>query len=136
MNPIAWPVARAATNRLRRIALGQFALVLVACLAAALLPALPAAAQDFRRGLQCTNSGDYRAAWREWQPLAERGDADAQAGLGYLYFKGLGVRQSYALAADWYARSAEQGQPGAQFFLGAMYFYGDGVERNFVQAYA
>jgi TPR repeat protein len=136
MNPIASPVRRAGADRPRRFTFAQFALGLAACLVATGPFALPASAQDFRRGLQLYNLGDYSAAWREWQPLAERGDADAQAGLGYLYFKGLGVRQSYALAADWYARSAEQGQPGAQFFLGSMYFYGDGVQRDFVQAYA
>lgn len=100
------------------------------------MSAIPAAAQDFRRGLQSYNSGDYAAARREWQPLAEQGNAEAQAGLGYLYFKGLGVGQNYTLAALWYGRSAEQGQPSAQFFLGAMYFYGDGVERDFVRAHA
>jgi len=118
--------------------LGRIALGLAIGLAAATISATVTLAQteDFRRGLQSYNFGDYPGARTAWQPLAERGDADAQAGLGYLYFKGLGVRQSYAIAADWYARSAEQGQPGAQFFLGSMYFYGDGVERDFVQAYA
>ena len=97
---------------------------------------LPASGQDFRRGLQSYNHGDYSGARDEWQPLAERGDADAQAGLAYLYLKGLGVRQNTTAARDWYARSAEQGYPGAQFILGTMYFYGDGIERDFVLAYA
>jgi hypothetical protein len=123
-------------GRAPRHAHATTARVVAACVIALLSIVPPAAAQDFRSGLRLYNFGDFRAALREWQPLAERGDADAQAGLGYLYFKGLGVRQSYAIAADWYARSAEQGQPGAQFFLGSMYFYGDGVARDFVQAYA
>jgi TPR repeat protein len=106
------------------------------CVALAVLCVVPASGQDFRQGLRSFNYGDYRAARSEWQPLAERGDAEAQAGLAYLYFKGLGVRQSYDVAAQWYARSAEQGQPSAQFFLGSMYFYGDGVNRDLVLAFA
>lgn len=129
MNSMRSPLGRASGPRLRQMAAGL-------CLGVALLSALPASGQDFRRGLQSYNYGDYRRALDEWQPLAERGDADAQAGLAYLYLKGLGVRQSYAAAMRWYGRSAEQGQPGAQFILGSMYFYGDGIGQDFVLAYA
>lgn len=111
-------------------------LAMALCLGWAFVSVLPASGQDFRRGLQSYNHGDYSGARDEWQPLAERGDADAQAGLAYLYLKGLGVRQNTTAARDWYARSAEQGYPGAQFILGTMYFYGDGIERDFVLAYA
>ena len=53
----------------------------------------PAIADDFSSGLSAYNRGDYIAAFRDWYPLAERGDAPAQAGLGFLFHKGLGVAQ-------------------------------------------
>ena len=37
---------------------------------------------------------DYATALREWTPLANRGDADAQFGLGYMYANGEGVPQN------------------------------------------
>ena len=95
----------------------------------------PAAAQDFRRGLAAYNLGDYNTAFVQWEALAERGEPNSEAGLAFLYFKGLGVRQSYAVAADWYRKAAEQNQPEAQLFLGSLYFHGNGVGRDYVQAY-
>lgn len=104
-------------------------------LAALLAPSAPERAQDFRSGLSAYNRGDYLAAIREWWPLAEHDDANAQAGLGFLFFKGLGVRQDDTQAAAWFGRAAEQGQPEAQLFLGSFYYYGNGVRRNYVLAY-
>jgi len=95
----------------------------------------PAQAQDFRRGLSAYNLGDYNTAFQQWQALAERGDANSEAGLAFLYFKGLGVAQSYTIAADWYRKAAEQNQPEAQLFLGSLYYHGNGVRRDYVQAY-
>ena len=56
-----------------------------------LLTAQPAAAGDFRSGLSAYNRGDYITAFRDWYPLAEHGDARAQAGLGFLFHKGSGA---------------------------------------------
>ena len=55
-----------------------------------------AVAQDFRSGLSAYNSGDYTRAFREWLGLAEQGDAAAEAGIGFLFHKGLGVTQDDA----------------------------------------
>ena len=35
---------------------------------------------DFQAGQDASNRGDYATAFREWKPLAEAGDADAQIG--------------------------------------------------------
>ena len=53
------------------------------CLAVALLlgNAGVSWSQDFQKGLAAYESGDYATAIREWTPLAEQGDADAQVGL-------------------------------------------------------
>jgi uncharacterized protein len=67
---------------------------------------------------------------------AERGNARAQAMLGFLYANGEGVPQSYDLAVHWYMWSAEQGDPTGQYLLGLMYDKGFGVPaQNVVLAY-
>ena len=40
------------------------------------------AGADFQKGLTAYKSGDYATALREWKPLAEQGNADAQNNLG------------------------------------------------------
>ena len=66
---------------------------------------------------------DYAKAAQFIRPLAERGDADAEARLGDLYARGLGVKQSYPEAARWYRLGAVQGNARAQNNLGLMYYY-------------
>jgi TPR repeat protein len=68
-------------------------------------------------------------------PLALRGDAHAQAVLGFMYANGRGVPQSYDVAVDWYLRSAEQGDPTGQYLLGLVYDKGVGVAPNIVFAH-
>ena len=58
--------------------------------------------------------GDYQAALREWRPLAEQGDADAQARLGLMYDRGFGVAKNHTEAVKWYTCAAEQGKADAQ----------------------
>jgi TPR repeat protein len=67
---------------------------------------------------------DYPAAVRLLEPLAQAGNALAQARLATLYYHGHGVRESDALALQWYQRAARQGLAEAQFNLGNMYAYG------------
>ena len=50
----------------------------------------PVAADQFEDGLAAYDSGDYATALRHWQPLAEHGNADAQALLGHMYANGQG----------------------------------------------
>ena len=49
-------------------------------------------------GYQSYLKGDYEAAYNEWLPLAELGDAEAQYNLGVLYDEGAGVEQDLATA--------------------------------------
>jgi len=104
--------------------------------AAALLLLAAAPGGDFRAGLSAYNSGDYVTAMRDWLPLAERGDAPAQAGIGFLFHKGLGVAQDDAEAASWFEKAAEQGQAEAQLLLGTLFFFGQGVPQNYPMAFA
>ena len=59
---------------------------------ATLLIAFMATARaDFQDGFAAHQRGDYATALREWRPLAEQGNASAQANLGLMYRMGQGV---------------------------------------------
>ena len=77
--------------------------------------------------------GDYATALKEFRPLAEQGNADAQFNLGFMYENGLGVPQDYAEAVKWY-RNAAEGQASAQYNLGNMYREGRGVPQDDAEA--
>ena len=92
--------------------------------------------EDFRTGLSAFNSGDYAAAMRLWRPLADGNDARSQAGIGFMYHRGLGVETDDAQAALWLRKAAEQGQAEGQLMLGSLYFFGLGVPQSYTTAYA
>ena len=78
-------------------------------------------AADFQTGSDAYDRGDYATALEEWRPLAEQGDAVAQAHLGLMYAKGEGVPEDDQGSSEWYRLAAEQGDAEAQFGLGWMY---------------
>ena len=92
-------------------------------------------AADFQKGLDAAKAGDYATALKEWQPLAEQGDADAQFNLGIMYANGEGVPKDDVEAARWWRLAAEQGHARAQFNLGIMYANGEGVLKDMVFAH-
>ena len=93
-----------------------------------------ATAQDFQKGLEAAQSGDFEAALQEWRPLAEQGDADVQFNLGLMYNRGKGVPQDYVEAVKWYRLAAEAGDANAQNNLGFMYQNGQGVSQDYAEA--
>lgn len=104
-----------------------------------ILPALLAvhglAWSGFDEGLAAAQRGDYNTALREWQPLAQKGDANAQYHLGVMCHNGLGVPQDFKKAMNWYRKAARQGLAAAQYNLGVLYYNGGEVSQNYVQAY-
>jgi uncharacterized protein len=64
-----------------------------------------ATAQDFVSGLSAYDSGDYSRAFGDWVGLAERGDARAEAGVGFLFHNGLGVARNDVAAVRWFAKA-------------------------------
>ena len=98
------------------------------------LLASPAYAQDVRAGIQAYERGDYAAALREWRPLAERGDGDAQGSLGLLYALGQGVPRDFDQAIRWFRLSAGQGYAIGQNNLAVMYQNGHGVPKDHAEA--
>lgn len=85
-------------------------------------------------GYQSYLKGDYQAAYEEWLPLAELGDAEAQYNLGVMYDEGAGTEQDLARAAEWYRKAADQGFVDAQINLGMMYYHGQGFTRDHAEA--
>jgi TPR repeat protein len=94
----------------------------------------PLAAQDFSKGYDAYQAGDYATALQEWTPLAEAGDARAQYNLGVMYDNGQGVLQDYAEAVRLYRLAADQGNARAQTNLGVMYGNGQGVLQDDAEA--
>ena len=65
--------------------------------------------QDLKRGMEAFQRQDYGAAMALWQPLAEKGVAQAQVSLAEMFARGDGVPRNMAEAAKWYRLAAEQG---------------------------
>jgi TPR repeat protein len=138
LTELAGMAAQAMTVRFSS-SVARCGLVLVAVIATT-LPVAPVVAapadQAFRQGLSAYRSGDYAKALKIWLPLAQKEDAAAQAGIGFMYHRGQGVVLDDGKAAYWLRKAAEHGQPEGQLMLGSLYFYGSGVEKSYVKAYA
>jgi len=89
---------------------------------------------SYKEGIDAYAKGEYSVALKKLQPLAERGNSQAQFYLGLMYSKGDGVQQDYSTAGVWWNKAAEQGDMKAQENLGLRYAKGQGVERDWVQA--
>ena len=63
--------------------------------------------------------------------LAEDGDVVAQAYLGQMYGRGVGVEVDFKESLEWYRKAADQGFANAQANLGRIYRDGLGVDRDF-----
>ncbi len=91
-------------------------------------------ASDYEAGLEAVKKEDYQRAYKKWKPLAEKGNPDAQFGVGYMYLQGKGVVMDYKKAMKWFRLAAEQGDSDAQNNLGLMYAVGNGVVEDLVYA--
>ena len=115
-----------------------FAAALVAILTGAVCPALAGAAASkgspTDHAWKAIQKGDYRTALAELDPLAAKGDPNAQFLLGMLYDAGHGVPQDQARAASLYRKAAEQKHLPAQLFLGILYYSGQGVTKDPAEA--
>ena len=81
----------------------------------------PAHADALSRATAAYSRGDYVRAIAALSAPALRGDARAQALLGFMYENGFGVPQAYNAAADFYQRAAVRGDPFGQSRLGLIY---------------
>ncbi|WP_186457660.1 tetratricopeptide repeat protein [Nitrospirillum amazonense] len=92
------------------------------------------------QGIAAFEAGKKAEAVALLTPLAEKGDADAQTHLGWIYEEPLvtitatGSRPAFvpdnAKARVWYEKAAAQGQAHAMNNLGSLYFLGRGVPED------
>ena len=80
--------------------------------------------------------GDYETARKEFQALADKGEAKAMIELGLMYHTGDGVKQDYGKAMDRYLKAFAKGNGDAYSNIGVMYRDGLGCETNRPIAYA
>jgi uncharacterized protein len=93
------------------------------------------AAGPFEDATAAFNRGDYEAVLRVVRPLADQGNAKAQALLGTMYENGEGMAQDLAEGVKWLRKAAEGGEVSAQDYLGVLYATGDsGLEQDYSQA--
>lgn len=105
---------------------------LFACLLIGATPITSAVADGLARG-----TGAYQARTvRELALAAARGNAQAQARLGFMYENGFGVPQNYVVAADLYQSAATHGDAFGQSRLGLSYDKGHGVPQSVIFSYA
>lgn len=65
---------------------------------------------------------------------ANRGDISAISNLGFMYVKGIGVKQNEKDGLELYRKAAELGHMTSQFNLGVMHAKGRGVKQNYAEA--
>ncbi len=75
-----------------------------------------------KTGVDAWSRGDFLGAVRVWQPLAARGDVDAQFDLAQAYRMGRGVPIDLAKAEDLYGRAAAQGHLQAGDLYGVLLY--------------
>jgi hypothetical protein len=87
----------------------------------------------------CTFIRFSLASLKSQQPQSPRSEPDGQpiesSHLGFLYYSGSGVPQSFVEAAKWYRLAADHGVAEAQHDLGVMYMTGQGVPQDYVLAH-
>ncbi|HUH93867.1 MAG TPA: tetratricopeptide repeat protein [Casimicrobiaceae bacterium] len=108
----------------------------VTLLAISALLCCSAAVAGLSEGYEALIRKDYATAIKEYRPLAERGNAEAQYRIGRMYEFGQGYRQDKAQGIAWIRKAAAQNHADAQQELGFIYASGDGVRRDDVQAVA
>ncbi len=69
---------------------------------------------NLREGIRSFQVQDYRQAFIRLKPEAEKGQADAQYAIGYMYYYGQGVVEDRKKAWHWITSAAKSGQADAQ----------------------
>ena len=85
-------------------------------------------------GMRAYNAGNINTAYRRLKQEAEKGDAEAQVNLGYLYARGQGVKADQREAFRLHALSADQGNGEGMNALGYKYEYAMGVPKDIGKA--
>jgi TPR repeat protein len=89
------------------------------CASLILLAAALSAGASLDAGKRAYEQQEYATAFKEFMPLAQQGNAEAEFLLGRMYLMGRGVLQDQVEADRLFRASAAQGNADAEFFLGA-----------------
>jgi len=100
------------------------------CLALMFGVAAAAIGDPLGDGIDALDRKDYASAISLWRPLAEHGDANAQAYLGLMYQEGWGVQKDLVAAVAWYRLAAAQEHASAQEELANCYEKAEGTNRD------
>ena len=98
------------------------------------LISLPAMAGPLEDGTDLMAKGNYQGAMSTWQPLAQRGDAQAQFKIGMLYWGGFGVPKNYTTGMAWFKQAANNGNTDAMMHIALLYKQGLGVAQSDAEA--
>ena len=85
---------------------------------------------DEEAGMRFYKDKQYEVAVPYLQKAAKAGSGIAQATLGEMYEKGLGVSKNYQIAMNMYKKAAESQEPVGLVGIGGLYANGLGVEKN------
>jgi TPR repeat protein len=124
-NPLYPPCTDQGINLVRTfIAAGLSALTLTAASVAVPM------AGPLEDAVAANKAGDYATAMSLLRPLAEQGDANAQYGVGALYWNGHGVTADAIEALKWFRLAAAQKHAEAQLDIGFIYSGVEGVTKD------
>ena len=87
-------------------------------------------ASDIDDAIQSMRAGDFAEAYCILKPYAERGDAEAQYNIGWMYLNGYGLAMNDSLALEWWQRASDQGYTDASFSIAMLYSLGEGQVRK------
>ena len=91
-------------------------------------------AAEYNKGVCLLEKKEYGEAYDVFVSAAEKGLAEAQCELGYMYAEGLGVTKDLEKSEHWYRMAANQGDGSALVSLGFMYYDGTVVPKNRLEA--
>ena len=76
----------------------------------------------------------FKKAREIWEPLADKGDAEAQFNMGSLYYNGRAVKKDHEKAMEWWRKAAAQGNADAMYQIGVAYYDGNPVKQDGAEA--
>ena len=91
---------------------------------------------DEERGLSLYEDERYEEAVPFLQRAAKAGSGIAQAKLGNMYEKGLGVSKNYQIAMNMYKKAEQSHEPEGLLGIGGLYDNGLGVEQSPEKAFS
>ena len=86
---------------------------IVICFTSVLSGCVVSSRLNLNEGIRSFQVQDYRQAFIRLKPEAERGQADAEYAVGYMYYYGQGVVEDRKKAWYWINCAAKAGQPDA-----------------------